>query len=178
MGCKIKLFKNVYFLIFVLSVFSACNKSKNDDFEKNYVFDLKEIDLIYYPSFSNPLGVHLDFDKTKIKIFGPDFYTNPNNIVLEPFEKNIKKSDLILIESILKNITCDELEFPQISFEKDGLHLECVFVYNDGSLFTNTPGNCPQPIYNTLKDSLINIVLRYNESETNKELIMQIKEYR
>lgn len=172
-----KLLKKISLLLVPFFFITACDKFKTNDFEKDYQFKLKEIDLTYYPSFSNPLGVHLDFKHAKIKIYKPDFYANPNNIVLEPFEKDIKKIDLIIIDSIFKNISCDELEFPQISYDKDGLHLESVFIYNDGSLFSITPGNYPKPIYNILKDSLINIVLRYNESEINRKLIDQIKEY-
>ena len=163
-------------IVLVLLIISCDRKSldeQRDNLDKDYI--LNKLDLQYYPSFTDLLGVEVDFEKEKLKLYNPT--TDYNYIKLDSIDVQISPKDLIKINSIVKLISCDELDNPQAGYGLDGMHLEAAFYFADGSIFHNSPGNSPVKIYDELKNEVLAIVSKYNKSSNNKLIIDKIKKY-
>lgn|SRR5690554_237575 len=166
-------------IVFLFIFSTGCKRESLNTIEEKEVeiakFILNKLDLQYYPSFSDLLGVEIDFDQEKIKVYNPtDYYSY---IELESFEVHISLKDLIKIDSIVKTISCNELENPQAGYALDGMHLETTFYFADGSILNNSPGNSSKKIYNVLKSEVLEIVMKYNKSSNNEIIIEKIRKY-
>ena len=160
----------------VLLIISCDRKSLNEQKDKsNESYILNKLELQYYPSFSDLLGVEINFENEKLKLYNPTI--DYSYVKLDSFDVEISPKDLIKINNIVKSISCDELENPQAGYGLDGMHLEAALYFADGSIFHNSPGNSPVKVYDKLKDEVLAIVSKYNESSNNKLIINEIKKY-
>lgn len=163
-------------IVLVLLIISCDRKSldeQRDNLEKDYI--LNKLELQYYPSFSDLLGVEINFENEKLKLYNPTI--DYSYVKLDSFNVEISPKDLIKINDIVKSISCDELENPKAGYGLDGMHLEAAFYFADGSIFHNSPGNSPVQIYDELKNEVLAIVSKYNKSSNNKLIIDEIKKY-
>lgn len=155
----------------------SCNKkSVKEQLDKsNEPYILNKLNLQYYPSFTDLLGVEVDFEKEKLKLYNPT--TDYNYIKLDLIDVQVSPKDLIKMNNIVKSISCDELENPQAGYGLDGMHLEAAFYFADGSIFHISPGNSPVKVYDKLKNEVLAIVSKHNISYNNKLIIDNIKKY-
>lgn len=171
-----------FFILTNIIILIGCTKSKKDIYNKddNYLneeFLLDSLDLQYYPAFSDPLGVCINFKKQSIRVYSlsKDYYRK--RVLKKEYSTKVELIHLVRIDSIVKKISCKELESPYEYYAKDGLHLETQFYYSDGSILSNSPGNDAKPIYNTLKKNAFNLVQNNSYDDEYGAIIKGIAEY-
>ncbi len=149
------------------------NNKQNEEFQYN----LRILTMNYFPAFSNPIDVLIDFDDKYICAYPPQDFYNPNIHVVDPFMFNVEDYDLKRIDDFVK--TLDSIDFKKTNegYAKDGLHLEALFVFSNQTLQKVSPGNMPIKKYEDLSKLLLEIVLKYNKSKSNEKVINEIQEY-
>ena len=79
----------------------SCNRKSLDEqqYKHNDAYILHKLNLQYYPSFSDLLGVEVDFEKEKLKLYNPT--TDYNYVELDSIDVQVSPVDLIKINNIV-----------------------------------------------------------------------------
>ena len=171
-------------LIVLLSfmMFSCSEKANNVEKtvevkNKEIQYNLRILNMDFFPAFSNPIVVLIDFDDKYMCVYPPQDIYNPNIDIVEPFMLYVEDSDLKKIDDFVK--TFDSIDFKKTNegYATDGLHLEALFVFSNQTLQKVSPGNMPIKKYENLSKMVLEMVLKYNKSESNEKVINEIKTY-
>jgi len=133
--------------------------------------------MSYFPAFSNPIDVLIDFDDKYICVFPPQDFYNPNLEIVDPFMMYIKDDDLKKVDDFVKKFDAVDFKKTNDGYAKDGLHLETLFVFSKQTLKKVSPENMPEKKYKNLSKLLLEIVLKYNKSKSNEKVIKEIQSY-
>lgn len=149
----------------------------NDKQKEEFQYNLRILTMNYFPAFSNPINVLIDFDDKYICVYPPQDFYNPNIHIVDPFMIYVKDDDLKKVDGFVK--TFDSIDFKKTNegYAKDGLHLETLFVFSNQTLQKVSPGNMPIKKYEDLSKLLLEIVLKYNKSKSNEKVIKEIQSY-
>lgn len=170
------------FFVFIIVAIIGCNQSKNrtpikEKIHINMEYILDSLDLQYYPSFSDPIGACVNFKMQTIRVYPlSEEYYRKKEIIKEQIVK-VDLGSLITIDSIVRNITCEEFEYPFKYYAIDGMHLDSQFYFSDGSIFSNSPGNDPKIIFNNLKITVFEIMKKNIQEENHQKIFKEINEY-
>ncbi|WKW46551.1 hypothetical protein P3875_00275 [Myroides sp. JBRI-B21084] len=144
---------------------------------KEFRYNLRILSMSYFPAFSNPIDVLIDFDDKLICVYPPQDLFNPNIAIVEPFVIKIEDVDLKKLDNFVKIFNSIDFKKTNEGYARDGLHLETLFVFSNQTLQKVSPGNMPIKKYEDLSKMILEIVLKYNKSQNNEKVIEKIKEY-
>lgn len=98
-----------YFSMIIVTFLMGCKESEKFNQitnvgKKNIEFVLDSLDLQYYPSFSEPLGVCVNFKKQSIRIYplSEEYYRKKG--FLKEYSTDVELNYLVGIDSIVRKI--------------------------------------------------------------------------
>lgn len=184
--CLYLVFKSIFMrlvMLVVLLLFVSCTENLKSNeraiqtSNKEFKYSLRILSMSYFPAFSNPIDVLIDFDDKLICVYPPQDIFNPNIAVVEPFVIKIDDVDLKKLDNFVKTFNSIDFKKTNEGYARDGLHLETLLVFSNLTLQKISPGNMPIKKYEDLSKMILEIILKYNKSQNNEKVIEKIKEY-
>jgi len=184
--CLYLVLKNIYMRILIVLVsfmlFSCTENVKkvdnsNQKQKEQFQYTLRSFNIGVYPSFQKPIEVLIDFDDKYFCVYSPQLYVDPNDKTVEAFMTTIEDADLLKIDTLIKSFSHEDFKNP--NYEEvytDGLNLEALFVFSNYPLQKVSTTNNFKEKYKDLYEMILDVVLKYNKSKSNKKLIEEIIE--
>ena len=174
--------RKVLIMVFSFLLFSCTENVKkvdnsNQKHKEQFQYNLRSFNIGVYPSFQKPIEVFIDFDDKYICVYSPQLYVDPNDKTVEAFMTTIEDTDLLKIDTLIKSFSHEDFKNP--NYEEvytDGLNLEALFVFSNQTLYKVSTTNNFKRKYKDLYEMILEIVLKYNKSKSNKKLIEEIIE--